>query len=54
MFIIDALEEYEIYKAFKDRNISKDSILNEQLKFQSNALYDTVLNIVARDGGEMR
>lgn len=29
----DAFKEYEIYKAFHDKNINNDNILNKQLQF---------------------
>ena len=40
--LMDALEEFEIYKASK---IHKERLLNDQLSFRSNTLYDTVLKI---------
>ena len=49
---MDALEEFEIYKAFKDKSINSGSILNEQLRFQSHSLYETALNIIAHDGND--
>ena len=50
--LMEALEEFEIYKSFKDKNINSNSILNEQLRFQSHSLYDTALNIIAHDGND--
>ena len=41
---MSAVEEFEIYKAFKDTN-TKEIFLNEQLQFQSNSLYDTTIQI---------
>ena len=41
---MSAVEEFEIYKAFKDTN-TKEILLNEQLQFQSNSLYDTAIQI---------
>ena len=38
--LLDALEEFEIYKALR-RN--KNQVLNEQLSFKSNKLYDLSL-----------
>ena len=38
--LLDALEEFEIYKALR-RN--KNKVLNEQLSFKSNKLYDTAM-----------
>ena len=37
---LNALEEFEIYKASK---VNKDQLLNDQLSFKSNKLYDTTL-----------
>jgi hypothetical protein len=37
---MDALEEYEIYKA---ANLHKERLLNDMISFKSNALFDTVL-----------
>ena len=47
---MDTLEEFEIYKAFKQSkktNNSQDGgfILNDQLNFKSNPLYDTAIGI---------
>ena len=47
---MDTLEEFEIYKAFKQSkktNNSQDGgfMLNDQLKFKSNPLYDTAIGI---------
>ena len=39
---MDALEEFEIYRASK---IHKECLLNDQLSFKSNTLYDTILKI---------
>ena len=39
---MNALEEYEIYKAQKSNN---DLLLNDKLNFQSNLLYDTARNL---------
>ena len=41
---MSAVEEFEIYKAFKETNTQK-VLLNEQLQFQSNSLYDTAIQI---------
>ena len=35
-----AVEKFEIYKVFKT---NPNYVLNDQTKFQSNALYDTVM-----------
>ena len=39
---LNALEEFEIYKASK---VNKEQLLNDQLSFKSNKLYDTALII---------
>jgi hypothetical protein len=39
---MNTLEEFEIYKAFRD-NSTKPHVLNDQLLFKSNVLYDTAL-----------
>lgn len=39
---MDAMEEFQIYKAFKAHH---NHILNEQLNFHSNSLYDTALRL---------
>ena len=41
---MNAVEEFEIYKAYKNKN-TKEFLLNEQLNFQSNSLYDTAIRI---------
>ena len=41
---MSAVEEFEIYKAFKNKN-TKEVLLNEQLNFQSNSLYDTAIRL---------
>ena len=41
--IMDALEEYEIYKAFKNN----ENLLNEQLKFKNNIIYNTAIKLNA-------
>ena len=38
---MDALEEYEIYKAFKNN----ENLLNEQLKFKNNIIYNTAFKL---------
>ena len=38
---MNALEEYEIYKAFKNNDTP---LLNDKLQFKSNSLYDTIIN----------
>ena len=40
---MNAIEEYEIYKAYKNKKT--EVILNDQLNFQSNILYDTAIRI---------
>lgn len=42
---MNAVEELEIYKAFKDIR-TRDFILNDQLNFQSNSLYDTAIKLI--------
>ena len=37
---MDALEEYEVYKAVK---INSDYVLNDKLTFSHNILYDTAI-----------
>ena len=39
---MNALEEFEVHKAFRDTS-TKPHILNDQLLFKSNILYDTAL-----------
>ena len=39
---MDALEEFEIYKAFS----KNENMLIEQLKFKSDILYDTAIKIL--------
>ena len=39
---LDALEEFEIYKALR---MNKSQVLNEQLSSKSNKLYDTAMKI---------
>ena len=39
---VDALEEYEIYKAAK---INRGCVLNNMLAFSSNVLYDTAIRV---------
>ena len=39
---MDAHEEFEIYRAFKD-STHKGNILNDQLKFNSNTLYNIAI-----------
>ena len=41
---ISAVEEFEIYKAFKNKN-TKEVLLNEHLNFQSNSLYGIVVRL---------
>ena len=41
---MNAIEEYEIYKAYKNKK-TEEVILNDQLNFQSNLLYDTAIRI---------
>lgn len=41
-FKLDCLEEFEIYKLFRQTN-NKDFILNEKLQFKSNRLYNLLL-----------
>ena len=38
---MNALKEFEIYKAFKDGDTP---LLNDKLNLKSNELYDTILN----------
>ena len=40
---MDALEEYEIYKEFKNN----ENLLNEQLKFKNNNIYNTAIKLNA-------
>ena len=40
--LFNALEEFEIYR---DSKIHKEQLLNDQLIFKSNTLYDTALKI---------
>ena len=41
---MNAIEEYEIYKAYKNKK-TEEVILNDQLNFQSNLLYDTAIRL---------
>jgi hypothetical protein len=41
---LNALEEYEIYKAHNDTS-TKPHVLNGQLQYKSNILYDTAMRI---------
>ena len=41
---MDSLEEFEIYKALKDSN-TKNSLLNDQVNFASNYLFDTAISL---------
>ena len=41
---MNALEDFEIYKAFKN---SDTPLLNDKLNFKSNELYDTILNKIS-------
>ena len=41
---MDSLEEFEIYKALKDSN-TKNSLLNDQINFASNYLFDTAISL---------
>ena len=40
---MDALEEFEIYKASKTQG---DQLLNDKLSFKSNGLYDTAIRVL--------
>ena len=46
--IMDAHEEFEIYRAFKD-STHKGNILNDQLKFNSNTLYNIAIKYLNYD-----
>lgn len=48
---MNAIEEFEIYRAFKN---NANCILNEQLNFQSNVLYDTAIHINLSDKNGQR
>ena len=43
---MNALEEFKIYSAYGDPS-SRDHVLNDQLNFASNHLYDTALKLLA-------
>ena len=43
---MNALEELEIYNAYNNNDSSLDCVLNEQLNFVSNRLYDTALRLL--------
>ena len=43
---MNALEEFEIYSAYANLS-SRDFVLNDQLNFGSNRLYDTALSLLA-------
>lgn len=51
---MDALEECEICQTFNDKNINNVNIQNQQLKFQYNSLYGTVININSHNGRRLR
>ena len=45
---MNALEEFEIYKAYNNSD-TRPFVLNNQLNFKSNALYDTALRQLSGD-----
>lgn len=42
---MDSLEEFEIYKATKNAT-TKNNILNDQMNFGSNNLFDTAIRLM--------